>query len=116
MTKYSKQDVLKMICDENIKLLHFLFNGISHCFTKMAVMPFTFVDAFCSECKVIGIHHMEKELLLPDCDTFVIFPLHLQNGQAVHFQSEMYKPETTPFTGDGNYIGKKQLCRNWIYS
>lgn len=53
----------------------------------------------------------EELFLVPDLDTFVIFPWRPQHGKVARFLCDVVKPDGTPFDGDSRYILKKLFQR-----
>ena len=51
----------------------------------------------------------EELFLVPDLDTFVIFPWRPQHGKVARFLCDVVKPDGTPFDGDSRYILKKVI-------
>lgn len=114
MAKYTRQDILGLIEDEDIEFIRLQFTDISGKLKNMAT-TIKQIDKILDghykfDCKAIdgfsGTGY-EELFLVPDLDTFVIFPWRPQNGKVARFLCDVVKPDGTPFVGDSRYILKK---------
>lgn len=114
MSKYTRQDILDMIGEEDIEFIRLQFTDISGKLKNMAT-TINQIDKILDghyrfDCKAIdgfsGTGY-EELFLVPDLDTFVIFPWRPQNGKVARFLCDVVKPDGTPFVGDSRYILKK---------
>jgi len=116
MAKYTEQDIKEMIEEEDISFIRLQFTDISGRLKNMATSTRQ-IDKILSghyrfDCKAIdgfsGTEYGEL-FLVPDLDTFVIFPWRPQNGKVARFICDVMKPDGTPFVGDCRYILKKVI-------
>lgn len=114
MAKYTRQDILDIIEQEDIGFIRLQFTDISGRLKNMATTVKQ-IDKILDghykfDCKAIdgfsGTGY-EELFLVPDLDTFVIFPWRPQNGKVARFLCDVIKPDGTPFAGDSRYILKK---------
>lgn len=116
MGRYTKNDIINMVEEEDVEFIRLQFVNIYGELKNMAVTTsqldkvldnrFMFdgaaIEGF-SEC-------YEAELfLVPDLDTFEIFPWRPQQGKVARFICDVVNADGTPFVGDSRYILKKVL-------
>ncbi|HBA97087.1 MAG TPA: type I glutamate--ammonia ligase [Lachnospiraceae bacterium] len=114
MAKYTRQDILSLIEEEDIEFIRLQFTDISGKLKNMAT-TIKQIDKILDghykfDCKAIDGFNgtgYEELFLVPDLDTFVIFPWRPQNGKVARFLCDVVKPDGTPFVGDSRYILKK---------
>ena len=116
MAKYSRQDILDLIEEEDIEFIRLQFTDIAGNLKNMAAtidQIDKILDGRCKfDCAAIdGFRGMgyEELFLIPDLDTFVIFPWRPQNGKVARFICDVVKPDGTPFDGDSRYILKRAV-------
>lgn len=116
MAKYTRQDILDIIEQEDIEFIRLQFTDISGKLKNMATTVKQ-IDKILDghyrfDCKAIdgfsGTGY-EELFLVPDLDTFVTFPWRPQNGKVARFICDVIKPDGTSFAGDGRYILKKTI-------
>lgn len=116
MAKYTRQDILDIIEQEDIEFIRLQFTDISGRLKNMAT-TIKKIDKILDghyrfDCKAIdgfGGMGYEELFLVPDLDTFVIFPWRPQNGKVARFLCDVIEPDGTPFAGDSRYILKKAV-------
>lgn len=116
MAKYSRQDIYDLIEEEDIEFIRLQFTDISGNLKNMAMTSSQIdkiLDGRCKfDCSVIDGFRgtgYEELFLIPDLDTFVIFPWRPQNGKVARFICDVVKPDGTPFDGDSRYILKRTM-------
>lgn len=116
MAKYSRQDILDLIEEEDIEFIRLQFTDIAGNLKNMAAtidQIDKILDGRCKfDCAAIDGFRgkgYEELFLIPDLDTFVIFPWRPQNGKVARFICDVIKPDGTPFDGDSRYILKRAL-------
>lgn len=117
MAKYTRQDILDLIEEEDIEFIRLQFTDISGALKNIAMTVSQIdkildgrcrfdcapIDGFCGT-------GYEELFLVPDLDTFVIFPWRPQNGKVARFLCDVVKPDGSPFAGDSRYILKKVIA------
>lgn len=118
MAKYSRQDIYDLIEEEDIEFIRLQFIDIAGNLKNMAATVDRIDDILDGKCKfdcaaIDGFRGMgyEELFLIPDLDTFVIFPWRPQNGKVARFICDVVKPDGTPFDGDSRYILKKAISQ-----
>ena len=116
MAKYTRDDILDMIEEEDIEFIRLQFTDIAGNLKNMATTVDQIdkiLDGRCQfDCAAIDGFDgdMEELFLIPDLDTFVIFPWRPQHGKVARFICDIVKPDGTPFDGDSRYILKRIIA------
>ncbi len=118
MSRYTKEDILKIIKDEDIGLLKLQFTDMYGMPKNVTIPAAKLEKALAGKCVFDGssiegfIRKDEEDMFLhPDLDSFEIFPLTGREGGTGRFVCDLYRDEGRPFTGDPRYILKKVLRR-----
>ena len=114
--KYSKEDIFRMVEEEDVEFIRLQFTDIFGALKNMAVTVSQLEKALDNQCMFDGssiegfIHIEESDMYLhPDLDTFEIFPWRPQQGKVARLICDIYLPDGRPFAGDPRYILKKVL-------
>ncbi len=117
MAKHSKEDILRIVKEEDIKFIRLQFTDIFGQLKNVAV-PVSqlkrvlddgaMFDGSCIE----GFVRIQEsdQYLRPDLDSFVILPWRPQLGKVARFICDVYTPAGVPFEGDPRYILRKVLA------
>lgn len=116
MAKYSKEEIKKIVEENDVKFIRLQFTDVLGKFKNIAVTA-SQLDKVLDEgmmfdgSSIEGFARIEESdmYLKPDLDTFVIFPWRPQTGKVARFICDVYKPDGTPFEGCPRYILKKTL-------
>ncbi len=105
---------MNLIEEEDIEFIRLQFTDISGNLKNMATTIDQIEQVLDGRCKfdcaaIDGFSGTgyEELFLVPDLDTFVIFPWRPQHGKVARFICDVVKPDGTPFIGDSRYILKK---------
>jgi len=116
MPKYSKEDVLKIVKEQDVKFIRLQFTDIFGMLKNVAITVEQLEKALDNKCMFDGssiegfVRIEESDMYLrPDPSTFVIFPWRPQNGKVARLICDVYNPDGTPFEGDPRYVLKKAL-------
>lgn len=116
MSKYSKEDILKMVKDNGVKFIRLQFTDIFGQLKNVAITDKQIEKALNNECmfdgsSIDGFASIEESdmNLRPNLDSFVIFPWRPQQGKVARLICDVYKPDGTPFSGDPRYALKRAL-------
>jgi glutamine synthetase len=116
MPKYSKEDILRIVKEQDVKFIRLQFTDIFGMLKNVAITSEQLEKALDNKCMFDGssiegfVRIEESDMYLrPDPDTFVIFPWRPQNGKVARLICDVYNPDGTPFEGDPRYILKKAL-------
>lgn len=116
MAKYSKEDILRIAKEEDIKFIRLQFTDVLGSLKNVAVtvsqLPKILEEGMMFDGSSIqGFARIEESdmYLKPDLDTFVIFPWRPHPGKVARFICDVYTPQGEPFEGDPRYILKKTM-------
>lgn len=116
MAKYSKEDIKRIVEENDVKFIRLQFTDVLGKFKNIAVTA-SQLDKILNDgmmfdgSSIEGFARIEESdmYLKPDLDTFVIFPWRPQTGKVARFICDVYRPDGTPFEGCPRYILKKTL-------
>ncbi len=116
MPKYSKEDIKRIVEENDVKFIRLQFTDVLGKFKNVAVTV-SQLDKILNDgmmfdgSSIEGFARIEESdmYLKPDLDTFVIFPWRPQTGKVARFICDVYMPDGTPFKGCPRYILKKTL-------
>ena len=116
MSKYTKEDILKLVEENGVKFIRLQFTDILGTLKNVAITDRQLEKALNNQCMFDGssingfVRVEESDMYLrPDLDTFVIFPWRPQQGKVARLICDVYMPDGTPFEGDPRYILKKAI-------
>jgi glutamine synthetase len=116
MSKYSSEDIKRMVMDQDVKFIRLQFTDIFGTLKNIAITVEQLDKALNNECMFDGssiegfVRIEESDMFLrPDPDTFVIFPWRPQSGRVARMICDVYNSDGTPFEGDPRYILKKTI-------
>ncbi|MFR4439758.1 MAG: type I glutamate--ammonia ligase [Hungatella sp.] len=116
MSKYSKEDILRLAEEEEIEFIRLQFTDIFGMLKSVAITAGQLQKALDNRCMFDGsaiegfVRVEESDMYLyPDLDTFQIFPWRHQQGKVARLICDVYRPNHTPFEGDPRYVLKKVL-------
>lgn len=114
MSKYTKQDIMQMMEEEDVEFIRLQFTDIFGNLKNVAITSSQLEKALDNRCMFDGssiegfVRIEESDMYLhPDLDTFTIFPWRPQQGKVARFICDIYRPDGTPFEGDPRYILKQ---------
>lgn len=118
MQKYSKEDILRLVQEEDVKFIRLQFTDIFGILKNVAITADQLEKALDNKCMFDGssiegfVRIEESDMYLrPDINTFVIFPWRPQTGKVARLICDVYNPDGTPFEGDPRFVLKKALKR-----
>lgn len=116
MSKYSKEDIFRIVEEEDVEFIRLQFTDIFGMMKNVAITKSMLSKALDNRCMFDGssiegfIRSEECDMYLyPDLDTFEIFPWRPQQGKVARLMCDVYSPDKTPFEGDPRYVLKKVL-------
>lgn len=116
MSKNTKQDILRMVEEDDIEFIRLQFTDIFGMLKNVAITSSQLEKALDNKCmfdgsSIEGFVRMDESdmYLYPDLDTFEVFPWRPQHGKVARLICDVYCPDGTPFEGDSRYILKKVL-------
>ena len=118
MSKYSKEDIMRMVEDEDVEFIRLQFTDIFGMLKNVAITSSQLEKALDNRCMFDGsaiegfVRIDESDMYLyPDLDTFEVFPWRPQQGKVARFICDVYNPDGTPFSGDPRYVLKRAVKR-----
>ena len=118
MSKYSKEDIMRMVEDEDVEFIRLQFTDIFGMLKNVAITASQLEKALDIRCMFDGsaiegfVRIDESDMYLyPDLDTFEVFPWRPQQGKVARFICDVYNPDGTPFSGDPRYVLKRAVKR-----
>jgi len=114
MRHYTKQDIYRLVEEEDVEFIRLQFADIFGNLKNVAVTTSQLEKVLDNKCvfdgsSIEGYARIEESdmYLHPELDTFEIFPWRPQQGKVARFLCDVYKPDGTPFEGDPRNILKK---------
>ena len=118
MSKYSREDIIRMVEDEDVEFIRLQFTDIFGILKNVAITASQLNKALNNDCMFDGsaiegfVRIDESDMYLhPDLDTFEIFPWRPQQGKVARLICDVYNPDGTPFIGDPRYVLKRAVKR-----
>lgn len=116
MSRYSKEDILRMAEEEDVEFIRLQFTDIFGMLKNVAITVSQLEKALDNRCmfdgaSIEGFVRVEESdmYLYPDLDTFEIFPWRPQQGKVARLMCDVHHPNGEPFEGDPRYVLKKVL-------
>lgn len=116
MSKYTREDILQMVEEEDVGFIRLQFTDIFGTFKNVAITTSQLEKALDNECmfdgsSIEGFARVEDSdmYLYPNLDTFEIFPWRPQQGKVARLICDVYKADGTPFESDPRYVLKKEI-------
>lgn len=116
MSKYTKQDIIRMVEEEDVEFIRLQFTDIFGNLKNVAVTASQLDRVLDNQCMfdgsaIEGFSRIEESdmFLYPDLETFVIFPWRPQQGKVARIICDVYCADGTPFMGDSRQILERQI-------
>lgn len=116
MSKYTKQDIMRLIEEEDVEFIRLQFTDMFGTLKNVAITASQLEKALDNKCmfdgsSIEGFVRIEESdmYLYPDLDTYATFPWRPQQGKVARLICDVYKPDGTPFEGDSRYVLRKVL-------
>ena len=116
MNRYSREDIIRMVEEDDVEFIRLQFTDILGNLKNVAVTTSQLDKVLNNECmfdgsSILGFSNVEESdmYLHPDLDTFEIFPWRPQQGKVARFLCDVHYPDGRPFEGDPRYILKKVI-------
>lgn len=118
MAHYSKEDILRMVEENEVDFIRLQFTDIFGILKNIAIPKTQLEKALNNQMmfdgsSIDGFARIEESdmYLRPDLDSFVVFPWSKESGTGTvaRLVCDVYKTDGTPFEGDPRYILKKAV-------
>lgn len=116
MSRYNRDDIIRMVEEEDVEFIRLQFTDIFGMLKNVAVTASQLEKALDNRCmfdgsSIEGFVRVEESdmYLYPDLDTFEIFPWRPQQGKVARMFCDVYRPNGEPFEGDPRYVLKRIL-------
>jgi glutamine synthetase len=111
MNHYSRQDIIRMVDEQDIRFIRLQFTDIFGTMKNVSITPSQLEKALNGECMfdgsaIEGFTRVEESdmYLLPNPDTFMIFPWRPQSDKVARLICDIVSPDGKNFSGDPRHI------------
>ena len=118
MSKYSKEDIIRMAREGDVEFIRMQFTDIFGQMKNVAITVSQIEKAVNGQVMIDGSSiegftriQESDQYLHPDLDSFTILPWRPQHGKVARLICDVYNPDGTPFVGDPRGVLKKALKR-----
>ena len=118
MSKYSKEDIIRLVREGDVEFIRMQFTDIFGQLKNVAITASQIEKAVNNQIMIDGSSiegfvriHESDQYLYPDLDSFTILPWRPQHGKVARLICDVYNPDGTPFVGDPRGVLKKVLKR-----
>ncbi len=116
MQHYTKEDIVRLVEEEDVEFIRLQFTDIFGNLKNIAVTASQLKKALDNKCMFdgssiegfVGIEESDM-CLYPDLSTLEIFPWRPQQGKVARMICDVYRPDGTPFEGDPRYVLKRAV-------
>lgn len=116
MRSYTREDILRMVEEEDVGFIRLQFTDIFGTFKNVAITTSQLVRALDNQCmfdgsSIEGFARIEDSdmYLRPDLNTFEIFPWRPQQGKVARMICDVYKTDGTVLESDPRHVLKRVL-------
>lgn len=116
MSRYNRDDIIRMVEEEDVEFIRLQFTDIFGMLKNVAITASQLQKALDNRCmfdgsSIEGFVRVEESdmYLYPDLDTFEIFPWRPQQGKVARMFCDVHRPNGEPFEGDPRYVLKQVL-------
>ncbi|MDO4574662.1 MAG: type I glutamate--ammonia ligase [Planctomycetia bacterium] len=116
MSKLTKEEILKMARENDVRFIRMQFTDLFGTLKNVAITSSQLEKALNNQCmfdgsSIEGFVRIEESdmYLYPDYDSFTIFPWRPQQNKVARLICDVYRPNKQPFEGDPRYILKRAL-------
>ena len=117
MSNYTKEDIFRMVEEEDVEFIRLQFTDIFGTLKNVAITSSQLEKALDNKCmfdgsSIEGFVRIEESdmYLYPDLDTFTIFPWRPQQGKVARIICDVHCADRQPFSGDPRYVLKRAVA------
>ncbi len=118
MAKYTRDDIVRIVTEEDIKFIRMQFTDIFGQLKNVAITASQIEKAVNNQIMIDGSSiegfvriHESDQYLRPDLSSFVVLPWRPQHGKVARLICDVYNPDGTPFVGDPRSVLKRMLAK-----
>lgn len=118
MSHYTKQDILRMVEEEDVEFIRLQFTDLFGTLKNIAITKNQLERALDNQyafdgSAIEGFARVEESdmYLYPDCDTFAIFPWRPQQGKVARVICDIYDAAERPYKGDPRAVLKGVIAQ-----
>ena len=118
MRHYTKEDIIRLVREEDAQFIRMQFTDIFGQLKNVAITASQIGRALDNQImmdgsSIAGFVRIEEsdQYLWPDLDTFAILPWRPQYGKVARLICDVHNPDGTPFVGDPRGVLKRALAR-----
>ncbi len=118
MKHYTKEDIVRIVNEEDIEFIRLQFSDIFGQMKNVAVTRSQIEKVLDNKIMIDGSSiegftriHESDQYLRPDLNTFAILPWQPAMHKTARLICDVYNPDGTPFVGDPRYVLKRTLKR-----
>lgn len=118
MSKYGRDDVIRMVKEGDVEFIRMQFTDIFGQLKNVAITASQIEKALDNQIMIDGSSiegftriQESDQYLYPDLDSFCILPWRPQHGKVARLICDIYNPDGTPFVGDPRGALKRSLKR-----
>ena len=116
MNKYSKEDIIRLVEENDVEFIRMQFTDIFGQMKNVAITAAQLEKALNNQIMIDGSSiegftriHESDQYLHPDLNTFTILPWRPQHERVARLICDVYNPDGTPFVGDPRHVLKNVL-------
>lgn len=116
MNNYTKEDVIRIVQEEDVEFIRLQFTDMFGNLKNIAITASQLETALDNKCMfdgsaIVGFVKIEESdmYLYPDYSTLEIFPWRPQQGKVARMICDVYRPNGEPFAGDSRYVLKRAI-------
>ncbi len=111
MDRYTMKDIVRLVREEDVAFIRLQFTDIFGTLKNIAVTPNQLLKALSGKVMfdgsaIEGFARIEESdmFLVPDLDTFAIFPWRPSQGKVARLICNVFRTDGQPFEGDSRYV------------
>ncbi len=115
---YSRADIVRMVREEDVQFIRMQFVDVLGQLKNVAVTASQLERAldgkiYIDGASIEGFSRISEsdQYLVPDLDTFCVYPWRPQRGRVARLICDVYNPDGTPFAGDPRGVLKRVVRR-----